>query len=138
MRPIAFSIVSSAFALMILGGFAPPQSSGKSVVVNMLHDARGMRYEPSRITIARGDTVKFVNISGGPHNVEFDRGTVPAEAISALSAAMSTELGDLKGDLISAPNASFTIVFHDVPPGKYRFFCTPHGREGMSGTITVK
>ena len=27
-----------------------------------------------------GDAIKFVNVSGGPHNVAFDEATVPADS----------------------------------------------------------
>src|SRR5512138_143004 len=46
--------------------------TGTVHVVNMVGDATGYRFEPANITVKPGDGIKFVNVSGGPHNVAFD------------------------------------------------------------------
>jgi plastocyanin len=51
--------------------------TGKIHTVNMVGDEKGYRYEPNSLTVAVGDGVEFVMISGGPHNVTFDAATVP-------------------------------------------------------------
>jgi plastocyanin len=143
MRPISVALGLSRVRLLlgalamigITGGAAPRH---KTVVVNMLYTEKGMRFEPSKIMVERGDAVRFVNVSGGPHNVEFDRGTVPVEAIGPLSAAMANELGNLSSEMVSAVDSAVTIVFEDVPSGTYRFFCTPHIGKGMTGAVTVR
>ena len=37
----------------------------------MIGDAKGYRFEPADITIKQGDAIKFIMVSGGPHNVAF-------------------------------------------------------------------
>src|SRR6185503_11754101 len=47
--------------------------TGQTHEVKMLQDAQGnYKYEPADITVKAGDGVKFVMVSGGPHNVAFD------------------------------------------------------------------
>jgi len=84
-----------------------------------------MRYVPSDIVINSGDAIKFVNVSGGPHNIAFDPAAIPAAAQAPLAAAMPYQLAPLMGQLIAAPNDAYTITFTDVPAGKYPFFCSP-------------
>src|SRR5258705_8386734 len=65
------------------GAFAPDlnvstaAATGRTLTVNMLFDGKGMRFEPKSITINRGDVIKFVNVSGGPHKVAFDPSKIP-------------------------------------------------------------
>jgi len=46
--------------------------TGQTVEVKMVGDDKGYRFEPADIKIKAGDGVKFVMVSGGPHNVAFD------------------------------------------------------------------
>ncbi|HKW47882.1 MAG TPA: plastocyanin/azurin family copper-binding protein, partial [Gemmatimonadaceae bacterium] len=44
--------------------------SGQTVEVKMLQDAQGSyRFDPADVTIKPGDGVKFIMVSGAPHNV---------------------------------------------------------------------
>jgi plastocyanin len=117
---------------------APTAVAGKTVTVNMLGDAKGFRFEPSNITVSNGDVIKFVNVSGGPHNVAFYPDKIPAAAKSALSAALPNQLSSMTGPFVTTPNGTYTMTFAKVPPGKYDYFCTPHLALGMKGVITVK
>lgn len=113
-------------------------AAGKMVTVNMLGDAKGFRFEPSNITVSKGDVIKFVNASGGPHNVAFDPSKIPAAAKSSLSAALPNQMSSMTGPFVTTPNGTYTMTFTNVPPGKYDYFCTPHLALGMKGVITVK
>jgi plastocyanin len=113
-------------------------TTGRTMIVRMVGDAKGMRFEPKNITITRGDVIRFVNVSGGPHNVAFDAAKIPAAAKSSLSAAMPNQISPLVGALVTAPNAAYTISFTNVPAGTYPYFCTPHLVLGMTGVITIK
>jgi len=97
-----------------------------------------MRYEPKNITINRGDVIRFVNVSGGPHNVAFDPSAIPAAGTGPLRAAMPNQTGQFTGPLVTAPNAAYTISFANVPTGTYPYYCTPHLGLGMTGVITIK
>ena len=46
--------------------------------------AGSLVFEPSSITIAKGESVTFVNNAGFPHNVVFDEDNVPVSARSRL------------------------------------------------------
>ncbi|MFM8781774.1 MAG: plastocyanin/azurin family copper-binding protein, partial [Gemmatimonadota bacterium] len=98
------SIIASAFVLAACGGKteeAAPATTGDSAAtaaapaeapatpdaapatgttheVKMVGDAQGYRFEPANITVKTGDAVKFVFVSGGPHNVAFDGAALSA------------------------------------------------------------
>lgn len=113
-------------------------ATGKTVEVKMIGDAQGYRFDPKDITIKQGDAVKFVMVTGGPHNVAFDPATVPANAKAQLSANMPGQISELSSPMLMNPNEAYTISFAGVPAGKYPFHCTPHLAMGMTGTITVQ
>jgi len=113
-------------------------TTGRTMIVNMIGDTKGMRFEPRNITINRGDVIRFVNVSGGPHNVAFDPAKIPAAVKGPLSAAMPNQLSELTGPFVTTPNAAYTISFANIPAGTYPYLCTPHVALGMTGVITVK
>ena len=117
---------------------APAPVTGKTVEVKMIGDDKGYRFEPANITIKAGDGIKFINVTGGPHNVSFDPATLPAAAKTALTANMPNQMMELSGPLMSTPNEAYIVSFANVPAGKYDFHCTPHLAMGMKGTITVQ
>lgn len=106
--------------------------------VRMLQEGESQRFEPANLTIQRGDRVRFVTVSGAPHNIAFDPDSVSAAARAALAAGMPDRMGPLAGPLLMEEGDSYTITFANVPPGRYPFFCMPHLAMGMKGTITVE
>ena len=112
--------------------------TGTTKTVNMVGDAKGYRFEPANITVKQGDGIKFVVVSGGPHNVAFDPATIPADVKPQLSANMPDQQGELSSPLEVNPNQTYTISFANIKPGTYPFHCTPHLAMGMKGTITVQ
>jgi plastocyanin len=127
-----------AAAAPAAGSAAMAPITGKTVEVKMVGDEKGYRFEPADITVKAGDGIKFINVSGGPHNAAFDPATVPAAAKAQLSANMPNQMAELSGPLLVQPNEAYTISFANVPAGKYEFHCTPHLAMGMKGTITVQ
>src|SRR3954463_16549950 len=114
-------------------------ATGATKTVNMVGDAKGYRFEPANFTIKQGDAVKFVVVSGGPHNVAFDPATIPADQKSQLDANMGTDkMGELSSNMKMNPGESVTVSFANIKPGQYPFHCTPHLALGMKGTITVQ
>ena len=118
------------------GAMAP--ITGKTVEVKMVGDDKGYRFEPANITIKSGDGIKFIMVSGGPHNAAFDAASIPADVKSQLMANMPNQMAEFAGPLMMNPNENYTISFAKVKPGKYDFHCTPHLAMNMKGTITVQ
>jgi plastocyanin len=119
------------------GGTAAP-ITGQTVEVKMVGDEKGYRFEPADIKVKAGDGIKFIMVSGGPHNVAFDPATIPADVKPQLSANMPNQMAELSSPLLTNPNEAYTISFANVKPGQYPFHCTPHLAMGMKGTITVQ
>lgn len=120
------------------GGVAKVPATGQTVTIKMIGDDKGYRFDPANVTIKTGDAVKFVMVSGGPHNVSFDPATVPADSKAQLDANMDSKLSELSSPNMMNPNEEYVISFGGVKPGKYDFHCTPHLAMGMKGTITVQ
>ena len=121
------------------GAVAAAPITGKTITVNMVGDAKGYRFEPANITVKQGDGIKFVVVSGGPHNVAFDPATIPADVKGQLDANMGTDkMGELSSNMKMNPGESVTVSFGNIKPGQYPFHCTPHLALGMKGTITVQ
>ena len=83
----AAAAAPAAPAAPAAGAMAP--ITGTTHTVNMVGDGQGYRFEPAEITIAAGDGIKFVMVSGGPHNVAFDPAALSPEAKTALTAPLS-------------------------------------------------
>jgi plastocyanin len=117
---------------------APAPITGQTHEVKMVGDEKGYRFEPADITIKAGDGIKFIMVSGGPHNVAFDPATVPADVKAQLSANMPNQLSELSSQMFMNPNESYTISFANIKPGQYPYHCTPHLAMAMKGTITIQ
>jgi plastocyanin len=84
-------------------------------------------------------TVKFVMVSGGPHNVAFDPATIPGDVKAQLDANMgSDKMGELSSNMKMNPGESVTISFANIKPGQYPYHCVPHLALNMKGVITVQ
>ncbi len=104
----------------------------------VLNDAGEYRYVPDELTIKTGDTVRWINVSGGPHNVQFKPDRIPDGAADVLNNAMANQLFPLSGSLMMAPNAIYEISFEGAPTGEYFYVCTPHELLNMVATLTVE
>ena len=121
------------------GAVAMAPITGTTKTVNMVGDAKGYRFEPANITVKQGDGIKFVVMSGGPHNVAFDPATIPADVKPQLDANMGTDkMGELSSNMKTNNGESVTISFAKIKPGQYPFHCVPHLALGMKGVITVQ
>ena len=112
--------------------------TGKTVEVKMMLDGSTYKFDPANVTIAKGDGVKFVLVSGGPHNVAFDPAGIPAGSNAQLNANISEVQADLTSAMKMAPGESITVSFANVPAGQYNYHCVPHLAMGMKGVITVQ
>jgi len=120
------------------GAVAAAPATGKTWEVKMIGDASGYKFEPANLTIKQGDAVKYIMVSGGPHNVAFQNVT-DAAAKAQLDANMQgAKMGELSSPMLMAPNEGYVVSFAKVPAGKYDFTCTPHAAMNMKGSVTVQ
>ena len=112
--------------------------TGTTHEVKMLMDSKGYRFDPANITIKVGDGIKFVAVSGNPHNVAFDPNGIPAGAKDQLQANMQGTSGELTSPMIMGANEAFLVSFAKVPAGKYAVHCPVHLAMNMKGEITVQ
>ena len=112
--------------------------TGTTHEVKMVGDAQGYRFEPANISVKAGDGIKFLMVSGGPHNVAFDPATVPDDVEAQLDANISEKMGTLSSAMKMNAGESITVSFANIKAGKYPFVCTPHVALGMKGEVTVE
>jgi plastocyanin len=113
--------------------------TGKTHEVKMVGDAKGYRFEPANVTVKQGDGIKFVVVTGGPHNVAFDPATIPADVKGQLDANMGTDkMGELSSNMKMNAGESVTVSFANIKPGQYPYHCVPHLALNMKGVITVQ
>jgi len=126
------------------GGGAMMPATGTMHEVQMVLEGSSYKYVPADLTVKAGDQIKFINVSGGPHNVAFKEGDVPAAVQAQLDANMPAtvgamqKMGKMAGPLVTEPNGTYTISFAGITAGKYPYVCTPHEALGMKGVITVQ
>ena len=129
---------AAAPAAPAAGAAAAAPATGTTHEVKMIGDASGYKFEPANITVKQGDAIKFINVSGGPHNVTFQN-VADAAAKAQLDANMpGAKLGELSGPMVMAPNEGYTVSFAKVPAGKYDYICMPHAAMNMKGAVTVQ
>src|SRR5437773_12445047 len=68
-------------------------------------------FEPSKLSIKTGTTVRFINVSGGPHNVAFYADSIPKGGADALKKGMPNAMGALAGPFLSQPNEKYGGAF---------------------------
>jgi plastocyanin len=117
---------------------AAAPATGATHEVKMIGDASGYRFDPADITIKQGDAIKFIMVSGGPHNVAFLNLTDPTVKAQLNANMPGQHMAEDSSPLLMQPNEAYTISFAKVPAGKYDFDCTPHAAMGMKGTITIQ
>ena len=134
-----WSLVALPALALGLAAFARP-SAPVAVThhVQMMQQGSKYTFSPANFTVHVGDVVEFENVSGGPHNVEFDKDHIPAGARDVLNRAMPRKMGDLAGPFLTQPHEKYSISFAGAPKGEYHFFCLPHRALGMVGVITVQ
>lgn len=104
----------------------------------MVGDAAGYRFEPASVSIAPGDTVVFLVVSGQPHTVAFDTTVISPGVARELATRMRDKIGTLSGPFLLSPGDRYAISFANVPAGRYPFFCLPHLALHMAGEVVVR
>ena len=110
--------------------------TGKTVEVKMIGDGTTYKFDPANVTIKKGDGIKWIMVSGGPHNVAFI--DVPAAAQAQLSANMPNQMKEMTSQMMMTANETYTMSFANVPAGTYNYHCEPHAAMNMKGSVTVQ
>jgi plastocyanin len=136
-------IISALSIILVAARPATPVArtmsvAGDTVTVQMIGSSSGYSFKPAMVRIKAGQAVKFVTVSGGPHNVTFDPQDIPQGAEATLDKNMPQQQAKLTGPLVTNPNDSYVVSFKDAKPGTYKFYCLPHQSLGMQGTIVVE
>ena len=98
------------------------------------------QFSPASLTIKVGDVVQFMNVSGGPHNVQFFKDSMPAGAEAVINAAMQNQMAPntMTANYLTDSLATYNVSFANAPVGTYKFTCQPHSPMGMHGEIKVE
>jgi plastocyanin len=127
----------AAAAAPVAGAAAP--ITGTTHEIKMIGDEKGFRFEPANLTIKAGDAIKYVFVSGGPHNVAFEAAGLSPEVKAQLDANFGpAKMAELSSNMFMNVGESITISFGNIPAGAYNYNCTPHLAMGMKGIITVQ
>ena len=107
--------------------------------VHMLMDDEGFRFDPSYLTVNEGDGIRFLMVSGVPHNVTFDDHFIPAGARPQLAANLATVgARELAAPVVTTVDSAYVVSTAGLPRGEYLFYCAPHRSLNMHGVLTVK
>ena len=131
-KPLGATVAVAALSLALLGcakdesTVAADDSTTTSTVVEVnagalveiSSSATSFRYEPETKEVKVGETVTWRNIDDTKHTVTADKD----QDVSFKSPTMVTD-------------SEFVQTF--AAPGTYTYFCSIHGKDKMSGSISV-
>jgi len=109
---------------------ATPAATGPVVEVKMTGNGTTVA--------APGTTVKFINVSGGMHNIAFWGDSIPAGAAAPMAVGMPNTIDNMSGPFLMNANDTYSVSFANAPKGTYKGYCVPHVALGMKITITVQ
>ena len=96
------------------------------------------KFDPVDVTIKSGDGIKYVVVSGQPHNVRFPPMNLPPDVKAQLNANMKGQTAELQSPPLMNPGDFYIVSFGGVKPGKYEVDCPLHLMFSMKGTVTVQ
>jgi len=120
--------------LVAIAGCSSAGGSADTTRVSMTDD---FAYDPARITVAPGTTLRWVNDDDVSHTVTAYGDEIPADATYFASGGFESERAarnDIAGGLIAAGDAYEHVV---EVVGTYDYFCVPHEGSGMTGRVVV-
>lgn len=115
----------------------PAPRANKNHVVKMITQDGKQLFDPVDITIAQGDTITWLAVSGS-HNVGFWPDSIPKGAEAVLRKAMPDTIETLLGERKPTKGDKYVVVFAGAPKGLYKYYCKPHLKKMMVGTVTIK
>jgi plastocyanin len=97
-------------------------------------------FTPSAYTTRVGETVVWGNSGSRPHSVTaFDSGIPEGGdyfASGGFDSQSAAEAGWRNGEGVVSPGETYEHTFE--VPGTYNYYCIPHLRGGMVGSVTVE
>ncbi len=119
----------------------PAREGPRTIVVEMVDFA----FQPEEIRVRRGDTIRFVQTTNTPHNVEFRDVPEGTRLRSQPIGALPTVSGPIDGPpprvgpfLVSEGQTYEFVVGDWFVAGTYDYVCTPHVPMGMTGRFIVE
>lgn len=125
----------AALVATVSAGCSSAGGSSGATAVSMTDD---FGFDPKRVTISAGSTVKWTNDSDVGHTVTAYEDRIPADADYFASGGFDSERtarNDVSGGLLASGEA-YEHTF-DVP-GTFEYVCIPHESSGMTGTVVVQ
>lgn len=125
---------ASAVLFALLASPAALAGQARKVDVGMFDS---MRFSPAGLTVAQGETIRFVVRNAGALQHEIVLGT--HDEIALRRQAMHHEHGAVGAMLHVAPGTRAQLTWQAGLPGELEFACLlpGHYEAGMHGTITV-
>lgn len=105
------NIILPVLSLLTLSAITPRHQPVSRTIT-----MKGMKFVPSKLEVRIGDTVIWMNESGGEHNVVANDGSFKSTMLE-------------KGQY-------YALVFSKA--GAYKYYCQPHRIMGMKGSVEVK
>ena len=111
---------------------------GAAPTTHQIRMTGGSRFLPAETIARAGDTLRFINGTGGPHNVQFDGDSIPGGSRLLLDRAMGGEkIGPLSSPLLVNEQEVYEFIVPALPPGRYPFVCLPHAAQ-MRGALVIR
>lgn len=126
-RRSAMARAAGLAAGVSVAAVSAPAYGAETKDVKMGSDSGQLVFVPAKITICAGDSVKWTNNKGGPHNVVFDEDGIPS-GVDQEKISMDDQLGE-EGD-------TFTMKLDKA--GTYDYYCEPHRGAGMNAQVIVQ
>lgn len=110
-------------------------SSGGDLTVMM---ASEHEFEPASLTVAAGETVRFINDGGEAHTVTAYEEGIPEDGAYFASGGFDSERDARRhvSEGLITTGTVYEVTFDQ--PGTYEYFCIPHEAHGMKGTVVVE
>ncbi len=128
-RSICLTLVA---ALIVVSSFfmSASPASAETYTVKMGGDNGMLVFQPDKLTVKPGDTVKWVINKVPPHNIMFDASSFGGD--KALAKSLSHP------QLEMTPGSGYELTIpKDLAPGEYTYYCDPHRSAGMVGKLIV-
>jgi plastocyanin len=130
-RPAASTPPAAAVA-------AVPAGPDTTTINMVVEGGTVYKFVPADVTVKPNSALKFVAVSGNPHNVAFFPSELPADVKAQLMANMTEQTAELQGPTMMTPNQVYVVSLGGVKAGKYNFDCPLHKAFNMKGSVTVQ